>query len=322
MALNRTWYTRAEVAISDFTTALRTNQSILWALKALLMQQIAGGTVGTGGAPVAGAAWTCAGSSDGTTAGMDAVDRWTAAFDNTKLVPAFAGSAHSWIVLQAPAALGAYQLCIDYNNTSGFNWTVVLTKTTLFTGGSTTARPTSATEYIVSNGSAFTENVAADHKVGYATAANGAFVFLPNKVGAGLFNMCLYVVDLDSARSADAMKVWGGFSFGASVKGAPLGSTAPVGRISDNSAGSNTLTNYNSMFATSAPLNGIDTKADVYEIIVMSYNAPLGGIRGKLPDFRWTPSGCLPGRSVPSVAAIEQVSAGEMLVPWSVPPTL
>lgn len=45
------------------------------------------------------AGWSVVGSSDSTTAGMDATDRWTA--DN-KLVWAAGGVAHSWIVLKSP----------------------------------------------------------------------------------------------------------------------------------------------------------------------------------------------------------------------------
>src|SRR5574340_597122 len=98
MTLSRTWYTRAEVEFPDYSSGILQCKSGLWAIKALLMQQIAGGTVGASGAPPAGAAWTCYYSCDGTTAGTanDGVDRWGSPFDGSKLVYNTPGSAHSW----------------------------------------------------------------------------------------------------------------------------------------------------------------------------------------------------------------------------------
>lgn len=82
---------------------------------------------------------TCKGSSNGTTAGMDNTNRWAADAD---LVWNTAGNAHSWIVLQFGAL---FHLCIDLaNGTSSF--LAAFISPTAFTGGSTTARPTSADE--------------------------------------------------------------------------------------------------------------------------------------------------------------------------------
>lgn len=82
---------------------------------------------------------TCKGSSNGVTAGMDNTNRWAADAD---LVWNTAGNAHSWIVLQFGSK---FHLCIDLANATSSNMAVYMSPTA-FTGGSTTARPTSADE--------------------------------------------------------------------------------------------------------------------------------------------------------------------------------
>lgn len=87
------------------------------------------------------APWTVAGSCNSVLVGMDGVDRWSGIGD---VIWNTAGSAHSWIVLNAPT--GPAQLCIDL----GFNATriafLVFSPEGLFTGGSTTNRPTAPDE--------------------------------------------------------------------------------------------------------------------------------------------------------------------------------
>lgn len=95
--------------------------------------------------------WTVVGSSDSTTAGMDAVDRWT---DHTKLVWNNAG-VRSWIVLKQTGIVSAgsgFQICIHCNPLSGggfadTNISIIASASAGFTGGSTSARPTATDEY-------------------------------------------------------------------------------------------------------------------------------------------------------------------------------
>lgn len=92
-----------------------------------------------------GAGWTVEGSSDGTTAGMDATDRWSTVTDLTWDT---AGNAHSWIVIRSP---------VNYPSTGKGIWLMLSCSPTVatqyhnvritpasaaFTGGSTTADPT------------------------------------------------------------------------------------------------------------------------------------------------------------------------------------
>ncbi len=85
--------------------------------------------------------YTVAGSSDGATAGMDAVDRWV---DYADIV--LPGGTHSWIVLAQPAFSTNAQLCIDFNSGTGTQATFIWSPTAGFTGGTTSARPTATDE--------------------------------------------------------------------------------------------------------------------------------------------------------------------------------
>lgn len=107
-----------------------------WAIKACLKKEIMSENCG----PVP--AWTCAGSSDGTTAGMDGVDRWMSTYTADRINGGNSGNAHSWIVLynstigvwltfDVPATLGNLLIYVSYAAP---------------TGGSITARPTNANE--------------------------------------------------------------------------------------------------------------------------------------------------------------------------------
>lgn len=101
---------------------------------------------------------TTVGSSDGVTAGLDLADRIT---DRTKVVAAAAGTAHSWWVGKLTAT--GQQFLIDFNSATGaYIATLVQSPGGLFTGGSTTARPTaidevvsrSATDWLIGNSTA------------------------------------------------------------------------------------------------------------------------------------------------------------------------
>lgn len=63
------------------------------------MDQITTGSMGpTARAPAS--VWTCLGSSDGATGGLDGTDRWGSTFNGSKIVFASHGTNHSWIALQ------------------------------------------------------------------------------------------------------------------------------------------------------------------------------------------------------------------------------
>src|SRR5512146_2064622 len=93
----KTWQFKVNQATKYQGTFAATFQAVMFALKQSLIT-------------FALQPWTVVGSSDGATAGLDAVDRWSAA---NKLVQAADASAHSWIVLKQTGVAANFQVCID-----------------------------------------------------------------------------------------------------------------------------------------------------------------------------------------------------------------
>lgn len=87
--------------------------------------------------------WTCSGSSNSSTAGMDGSDRWTTDADITKAASA---SPHSWIVLRQTGIATNYEVCLDMNTASPAGMSIVVSPSAGFTGGTTSARPTATDE--------------------------------------------------------------------------------------------------------------------------------------------------------------------------------
>jgi hypothetical protein len=94
--------------------------------------------------------WVVTGSSDGSSAGMDATNRWApgGTWDVTKLV--WGTGAHSWIVLKQTGLFANCELCIDLNSIGSYQCSMIWGFTG-FTGGFITARPTATTTVIIRN---------------------------------------------------------------------------------------------------------------------------------------------------------------------------
>lgn len=100
--------------------------------------------------------WTVVASSDSSTAGHDAVDRWAA---DANLVWATAGSAHSWIVLQQTGIGATFQILIDCDATSSNSHDCDITVSHSGFGvaggganGTTTAAPTALNSIVLVSG--------------------------------------------------------------------------------------------------------------------------------------------------------------------------
>lgn len=140
----KTWQTALNVTPSDNATVLGLSRSYLWFVKAFLKGEVGGATAGL---------WTCVGSSDSVTAGMDGTDRWGATYDGTKIVRASGAVAHSWIVLRSPNFTAGgitavpFHVTIDYSGTLDYQAVFVFSKAAP-TGGTITARPTATDEWV------------------------------------------------------------------------------------------------------------------------------------------------------------------------------
>lgn len=224
--LSRNYWARANQPFAANTTAGLVAQSLIFALKQLMIDSAAGGSAS--GTRVAASKWTVLGSSDSTTAALDAVDRWVA---HTNIVQNNSGSAHSWIVLRC-AALG-YDCLIDANSSTTASFRVAFTpSTTPFSGGSTTAGPTSTEEFTVANnavgtstsatlvGDAATGNTNVAH---FVTADNGEFLFFVSRSGGLVFSTFIGFQKPTGGESGDTRNAVAlGISSGATGRGIPI----------------------------------------------------------------------------------------------------
>lgn len=333
MALSKTWYTTANRALDDVTTAQRMASSALFALYGTLLGYVSG-TDGPEGARPSSVYWTLAGSSDSSTAGIDATQRIGTSYNNAKWVNVAAGGTpHTWFVLQSPSGLldGSWYLCVDWIGTDVEHATFVVSKN-VFSGGSTSARPTSVNEAALT-GQAFIETTVAACKSYLSTDANGGFWFLLSRNGQGLFQFMLSVQPLVEARSSgDSGRTVMLCYQGTSSPGAPQASSSLTlrGVTQDASAGviSTTmllvgpqLSNTGAWNPTTT--NSIDSQIDsLPTVYVNDTTAAHHGIRGRIPDCWWIATQVAVGSTVPSAGTVERITAGTMQIPGSVAPSL
>lgn len=226
MSLSRTWYTDANLAVSDFSTAALLAKSILWGFKALLKGEAAGTNGGSGARP-GGSLWTCESSSDGAgNFNMAGTDLWTAAFDATKLNRASGAANHSWIVLKSPAALGPLYMLLDWNTATDVTVIVRFSYNAFGTGGSATAAPTSTGSWVHStDGGAttsmpFNDGTATAHKLHMVRDASGNFWFTTSKNTTGRFWWMVGVQTLSELRTGDTKNVFSFLHYNATAPGA------------------------------------------------------------------------------------------------------
>lgn len=337
MALSKTWYTSANLAWADTTTALRANASILFALKGLLTQALTG-TAGTGGQPPASAAWTVDSSSDGTTASAGD-NLGGGVFTAGKWVRAPAASAHSWFVLKSPVSSGIldgpWYLMISFGTNSDSNIIIGISKTQP-TGGTTTADPTSATAQSFFTSAAFLPSVAAAGKSHIVMDAKGSFRYHYSLNGSNRFVGYGSFEELVETKANDTARVCLIWDMLNSGTGAPRFATTNLGQGYRGYAndGVTALTsssgrilslqwNGNSDASTRTTVNATDSKADGLPVAYL-YDATAShlGMRGRIPDVWYMGATVAVGAGSPTGAAPDRVMAGDILTPFSVTPSL
>jgi hypothetical protein len=204
-AFDKAWQLDHNRAPSDGASVLALSRSFAWFLKAFLKGEQGGATLGL---------WTCAGSSDGVAAGMDAVDRWGAPYNGAKLVRAAAGVAHSWIVLRSPVittAAGAmtFYCTIDFSGAADSTPINLVFSKAAPTGGSITARPTATDEWThAANTPSTNDNTAGAMRFhGWLSADGACFMFGAGKNGSGQVNTGILFHVLNEARATDLYPV-------------------------------------------------------------------------------------------------------------------
>lgn len=337
MGLSKTWYTSANRAMDDVSSALRSNASILFALKGFLTGALTG-TGGTGGQPPSSAFWTVDSSSKSTAAG--AGDQFSASFVAAEWVRAAAGVAHSWYVLKSPVSAGItdgpWYMLISWGTSSDNAYRLAISKTQP-TGGTTTADPT-VTAY-GDFGTAVTglPGSATNGKCHIVMDAKGNFHFLQSFNGGGRFVTWMTVQELVEARSSgDAARVVAVIDMLNSTTGVPRPSgfvgTGWRGFSNDGTTAVDSThgkmailqwTGGNSDTSVRASLNAIDSKADAIPMLyVYDTTAAHTSLRGRVPDVWFMGAQVAVGSGTPTAASPDRVMAGEVLIPFSVSPSL
>ena len=186
MANILSWSQNIDVVVDSYDTVAHLSASTLFQLKKLLIA----------------AGWTVTGTCDSVTAGLDGpgTDRipTSGAFDPTKWVRAAPATPHSWYILHH-ATLNMY-MCVDCSATSDAYYCIFTFAKTAFTGGTTSARPTSGDEWSHTS-LQLNDNSAALTRVNLLVATHGDFAFFTvknNGSGKGYFGMlCMAMVDAD-----------------------------------------------------------------------------------------------------------------------------
>ncbi len=338
MSLSKTWYTSGNYALASTGTATLCAQSTIWGILAMLTGSQSG-TDGPEGARPSGCYWTLVGSSNGTTAGIDATDRLHLAgsFTTGDWVRNTAGNAHSWCVLRSPAGLldGPWYLCFDYIGPSNDQTGSFVISKNVFSGGSTTARPTSTGES-VAIGQQFCSTTAGAGKLYLSTDANGGFRILRSRNGTSYFDFVLAIEPTVEYHSGDAARTFMWSDFRDTGSGVMLDSSNSVvmrGLCSDGTTAI-TSTNLNmagiylrpqsqSLGSNATTLNVVDSTLDMYPSIYIydSTNSKKGG-RGRLPDMWQVGAQVVPGSTVPSTGSPERIVFGSFAMAGSVAPSL
>lgn len=335
-ALSKNYCTYANIPFPNTSTTTDVVNSFIFNLKLALMNQLSTGTLA--GTRNANSVWTCVGSSNGTTGGMDGVDRWGTTYNSSNFVRS---TARSWFVFYN-STLNLY-FTIDLNSGTITNWRMVLSKT-----APSTPSPATAAIPAISDGSVWglaTNDTPTNAAVVFAREAavydffshitftdDGQFFYLSNRGGDGYISTGVVAAKLTGGNVGDIYNygmLMGGANTGASIVnnygfgwpnigvfsstiGAPL-------RGVDNSAPSGGFNIWDFGGATSTSLgqaqySDIITN-DVYLYPMSVWSTAPFAYRGYLADC-YNVIGGKSGIIVPSTANPSWILLNKVLLPW------
>lgn len=336
ITFEKTWQYAFNQNMSSASVVI-SQKNCLWAIKAFLKGEYSF-TDQSGGAIASPAGlWTCFGSSDSITAGLDASDRWTSAFDDTKLVVAAEGVAHSWMVVKSPVALGPFYMILNFVSASAID--LVFCKAAP-TGGSITNRPTSTDEW--SFAAMTFAGATAGNRMHGAVATDGSFFVLGSQNGNSRAELTILGVELKDARGVDGYKfvTYAGYVYaaggpfvtiGTNIGLAQAGGTAGSwkGRAASGAGPVILAALSPAFFVTSSYSNSaqLDVDADATDakfnslpMYIQTTTAGQKSVRGRLPfpDFAWASDAISQG----SVSgAVDSACVGHIWIPANVAPS-
>lgn len=208
MAYERTWAQSLNNAQTP-ATALEETQRELWSLKAMILGQYGGLTLGL---------WSTYYSCNSLTAGApnDGVDRWGSTFTAVNIVRGIAGAAHSWYVLKSPVMGGqTFYLLISFDGSSDTAASLFMSRAP-FTGGTTTANPTSTDSWTVVSNAAWNGASTAVHRFNLILTSTGDFVWFVIKDGTHVAELCVMAISPTGCDPNDGYPIMSLFKFNGS----------------------------------------------------------------------------------------------------------
>jgi hypothetical protein len=274
------------------TSNLDQTQYQLWALKAMLLGQYGGLSLGL---------WTTEGSSDSATAGNgDLVDRWGSSYDPSKIVRGSASQPHSWYVLKSPLMNGqTFYMLVTFDDNTDYRASLFMAKAP-FTGGTATANPTSTDSWNVglnqgdwnsNNGSGIL------NRFNMALSSMGDFAYFPVQSGASgsTHRLAISAVAPANCDPSDPYPIW-------SYKEEGPGQSFSVLTMFGATAIPSSARSFNSTVSTISVIGNTNNTAQYSNPDVLTGNYPQvpcnvlvsnsshWHLRGRLPDIRGVPA--------------------------------
>lgn len=327
MTLSRAWYGDVDVALADFSTAAKACHSVLHARQAVLTGLITG-THGANGAAPGTSNGTMRASSNGTVASAGN-NLGGAAFTDANWVRAAAGNPHTWFTIDFTSGLS---VCFDYSLGTDPQCDTWFALTPFSTGGTTSARPTSTTEWRVQGASSaevFWTNNAQAGKVHFARDAEGGFYSLVSQTsqaggpgstfgGYRLANPC--AADLAPFASHHVNGFGTGVITNAGQVGSSMGGRNAANNASVSLQFAGMITSAGAHVEASTALNA-DGLCDTDPVNVeYTTGGNLGSRKGRMPDALWGRT--LGTRQEPTVGNIERCLFQGIYLPFPVFPTI
>lgn len=308
--LVKTWQFAVNVQTAAQGSALATNRRQMRAIKNALL------AFGTN-------PWTVRQSCDSTASGStgDGVDRWTA---DTNLVWNLAGNAHSWIILRQTGIMSTFEVCIDLNSALSHICTIV-TSTSAFSGGSTTARPTATNEVVLYSSGLWTSSGDSSHRYHIFQSTDGQCTRIHLGYGGNHTFMC--VLDKPNNPTSGWTNPYACF---ATFGGVGIPFTAFVayggtnGRMRNGSTTGNlsmTVEGWNNSFPIDTTIgniaNEIDSSWDMWPIGIASPTSGVRGRHGSLFDLWFISSARALADMIPGDGSNQFACFTPVIEPWN-----
>lgn len=335
VSLARTWYFNVGT-LSPYVSggALIQNQQTMFAIK----NMIKGTNTGKhgwldkdGGAVATPAFWTVYYSCDSAVAGTagDGVDRWSS-YD--KLVWGTVAGANSWIVLYNATA-GLYMLLNCEHSGSDSNTLDIWLAQTAFTGGTTTARPTSTDEWNVSASATWGAGSAFSVRYHMMMSDDGLSFRLYTTRAQNLQGLWIFepMVDpVDNLVGDMVTAVWGGTAGNALSANTFTQTAQVIGRKTGGPTISGVLTSEGSRYSTNIQAtltqtdrpvwNDVAERDQIFAIgaygVTYTSSGAMRGHLGSLADLWFGNDLFVSGRSWPKDYSRQLITLGPLVTPW------